>query len=189
VPDTTLPYSDATSGQIGFAQQLRVNDAVANNAALMRDGTHALPDTPGGPSAFMPNPPGGPAGFATLLDRVLDHSLGETAREGVTWPPIASGGMGPDGSLSSPFIPPRSIGEYAATVTGMQSGDRAAATAARERAEGLKAGMDARFQRESGVDPDAEMAALIRLQNAYAANARVMNTAQQMWEQLQAIGR
>jgi flagellar hook-associated protein 1 len=189
VPDTTLPYSDAASGQIGFAQQLRVNDTVANNAALMRDGTHAVPDTLGGASAFTPNPPGGPAGFATLLDRVLDHSLGETAREGVTWPPIASGGMGPDGSLSSPFIPPRAIGDYAATVTGMQSGDRAAATAARERAEGLKAGMDARFQRESGVDPDAEMAALIRLQNAYAANARVINTAQQMWDQLQAIGR
>lgn len=189
VPDTSLPYNDPAGGQIGFAQQIRISDAVAGNPALMRDGTHAVPDAPGGASAFTPNAPDGPAGFATLLDRVLTHSLGETVREGVTWPPIASGGMGPDGSLSSPFIPPRAIGDYAATITGVQSGDRAAATAARERAEGLKAGMDARFQRESGVDPDAEMAALIRLQNAYAANARVMNTAQQMWEQLQSIGR
>lgn len=189
VPDTSLPYTDATSLQIGFARQIRVNDAVAGNATLMRDGTHAVPDTPGGASAFTPNPPGGPAGFATLLDRVINHSLGDTVRSGVTWPPIASGGIGPDGSLSSPFIPPRTIGDYAATLTGVQSGDRAAATAARERAEGFKAGMDARFQRESGVDPDAEMAALIRLQNAYAANARVMNTAQQMWEQLQSVGR
>jgi flagellar hook-associated protein 1 len=124
-----------------------------------------------------------------LLDRVLDHSLGETARAGVAWSPIASGGIGPDGSLSSPFIPPRAIGDYAATLTGAHTADRAAATASRERAEGLKRGMDARFQSESGVDPDAEMAALIRLQNAYAANARVMNTAQQMWETLQSIGR
>jgi flagellar hook-associated protein 1 len=189
VPDTSQPYSDAASGQIGFAQQIRVNQVVAGNATLMRDGTHAVADAPGGASAFTPNPLGGPAGFATLLDRVINHSLGDTVREGVPWPPIASGGIGPDGSLSSPFIPPRGIGDYAATITGLQSGDRAAATAARERAEGLKAGMDARFQRESGVDPDAEMAALIRLQNAYAANARVLNTAQQMWEQLQSVGR
>ncbi len=189
MPDTSLPYADPASGQVGFAQQIRVNEAVAANSALMRDGTHAVADAPGGASGFTPNPPDGPAGFATLLDRVINHSLGETMRQGVTWPPIASGGLGPNGSLNSPFIPPRSIGDYAATLTGMQSGDRAAATAARERAEGLKAGMDARFQRESGVDPDAEMAQLIRLQNAYAANARVMNTAQQMWEQLQSIGR
>jgi flagellar hook-associated protein 1 len=189
VPDTTLPYTDPASGLVGFAQQLRLNAAVAGNPALMRDGTHAVADAPGGASGFVPNPADGPAGFTTLLDRVLDHSLGETARAGVAWSPIASGGIGPDGSLSSPFIPPRAIGDYAATLTGAHTADRAAATASRERAEGLKRGMDARFQSESGVDPDAEMAALIRLQNAYAANARVMNTAQQMWETLQSIGR
>jgi flagellar hook-associated protein 1 FlgK len=189
MPDTSLPYNDPASRQVGFARQIRLGDAVSGNLALLRDGTHAVPDTPGGATAFTPNPADGPAGFPTLLDRVITHSLGETVRPGVTWPPIASGGIGPDGSLSSPFIPPRAIGDYAATITGVQAADRAAATTARERAEGLKAGMEARFQRESGVDPDAEMAALIRLQNAYAANARVLNTAQQMWEQLQSIGR
>ena len=189
VPDMSLPYADPGSGQVGFALQIRVGGAVAGNPALLRDGTHAVADAPAGASGFTPNPAGGPAGFATLLDRVLNQSLGATARQGVTWPPIASGGIGPDGSLSSPFVPPRTVGDYAATLTSVQSGDRAAATASRERAAGLKAGMDARFQRESGVDLDAEMAALIRLQNAYAANARVINTAQQMWEQLQTIGR
>ncbi len=189
VPDTSQPYTNLASGQMGFSQQIQVNVAVLRNPALIRDGTHVVADTPGGPTAFDPNAPTGPSGFATLLDRVLNHSLGATARDGTTWPPIASGGIGPDGSLNSPFIPARSIGDYAATITGAHSSDRAAATGARERAEGLKRGMDARFQSESGVDPDAEMAALIRLQNAYAANARVMNTAQQMWEQLQSIGR
>jgi len=189
VPDTSQPYTALPSGQIGFAQQIQVNEAVMRNPALIRDGTHVVADMPGGATAFNPNAANGPSGFAILLDRVLNHSLGETAREGTNWAPIASGGIGPDGSLSSPFIPPRSIGDYAATITGAHSGDRAAATSARERAEGLKRGLDARFQSESGVDPDAEMAALIRLQNAYAANARVINTAQQMWEQLQNIGR
>jgi len=193
VPDTSQPYFDKDSGlasdQVGFAQQIRVSLIVTLNPALIRDGTHSVDYTPGGPTAFVPNSVTGPSGFAILLDRVLNHSLGETVRADTNWAPIASGGIGPDGNLSSPFIPPRSIGDYAATITGAHSADRAAATALRERAEGLKRGMDARFQSESGVDPDAEMAALIRLQNAYAANARVMNTTQQMWEQLQAIGR
>lgn len=189
VPNTSLAYHDPASGQIGFAQQIRLNDAVALNPALLRDGTHAVADTPGGPTAFTPNASDGPAGFATLLDRMIDHSLGETVRAGVAWNTIPSGGLGADGSLSSPFIPPRSIERYAAALTGIHTADRASATALRERAEGLKRGLDARFQRESGVDPDAEMASLVQLQNAYAANARVMNTAQQMWEQLQSIGR
>ncbi|MEI6160833.1 MAG: flagellar basal body protein [Roseococcus sp.] len=90
VPDPSLPYTDAASGQIGFAQQIRISDAVAGNPTLMRDGTHAVADAPGGASDFTPNPAGGPSGFATLLDRVTNHSLGETARQGVTWPPIAS---------------------------------------------------------------------------------------------------
>ena len=189
VPDVTLGYPDPAGGQIGFANQIRINAAVATNPALLRDGTHDVADTPGGPSAFTANPAGGPSGFAALLDRIVDHSLGETVREGTNWSPIPSTGLGPDGSLSSPFIPARSVEAYAATLTGAQTADRAAATAGRTRAEGLKAALDARFQNESGVDPDAEVAHLIKLQNAYAANARVMSTAQQMWDSLQGVGR
>jgi flagellar hook-associated protein 1 FlgK len=36
----------------------------------------------------------------------------------------------------------------------------------------------------SGVDVDQEMAAMVMLQNSYAANARVMSAVQQMFEQL-----
>lgn len=189
VPDVSLSYADPASGQIGFANQIRISTAVSSNPALIRDGTHDVVDTAGGPTAFTVNPSGGPSGFATMLDRIIDHSLGETARDGTNWAAIPSSGLGPDGSLSSPFIPARSVEAYAATLTGAQTADRAAATAAKTRAEGLKAVLDARFQSESGVDPDAEMANLIKLQNAYAANARVMTTAQQMWDALQGVGR
>lgn len=189
VPDVSLGYSNPASGQIGFANQIRISTAVVSNPALLRDGTHNVVGTPGGPTAFTTNPAGGPSGFATLLDRVIDHSLGETVSDGVNWAPIPASGLGPDGSLSSPFIPARSVEAYAATLTGAQTADRAAATTAKTRAEGLRAGLEARFQSESGVDPDAEVANLIKLQNAYAANARVMTTAQQMWDALQSVGR
>jgi flagellar hook-associated protein 1 len=184
VPDVTLAYSNQSAGLMGFANAIRVNPAVAQDASLLRDGTHDVVDTPGGPSAFTRNPAGGPQGFTLMLDRVLNHAMGDTVRPGTAWAPLPGGGLGPDGSLNSPFLPPRSLEDYAAILTGAHTADRAAATAARERADGLRRGLDARFQRESGVDPDAEMAAMVQLQNAYAANARVMSTAQQMWDTL-----
>ena len=45
-------------------------------------------------------------------------------------------------------------------------------------------GLEARFAQRSGVDVDTEMAAMVTLQNAYAANARVMSTVQAMWDAL-----
>ena len=44
--------------------------------------------------------------------------------------------------------------------------------------------LEARFAQRSGVDVDAEMAAMVTLQNAYAANARVISTVQRMWDDL-----
>jgi flagellar hook-associated protein 1 FlgK len=184
VPDVTLPYNDPASGMLGFANQIRLDAEVARNPALVRDGTHAVADTLGGPTAFDPNPTNGPQGFSRLIERLLDHAMGDSVRPGTAWASLPSGGLGPDGNLASPFLTPRGLEAYAALLTAAHTGDRAAAGAARERAEALRAGLDARFQRESGVDKDTEMAALIQLQNAYAANARVMSTAQTMWDTL-----
>jgi hypothetical protein len=61
---------------------------------------------------------------------------------------------------------------------------RAEATAAKDNATSMQQGIAARISKQSGVDSDAEMAAMVQLQNAYAANARVMSTAQAMWDAL-----
>jgi len=182
VPDPSLPYPG--SAQIGFAGRIGLNPAVEGNPALLRDGTHAVAATPGGPTAFTPNPPGGPEGFTVLLDRVLDFSFGDSAAAGVPWPSIPTSGLGPDGSLASPFAAPRTLADYAARLTAAQTGDRAAATEAKQQAEDLRSLLEDRFARVSGVDVDAEMAAMISLQNAYAANARVLGTLQSMWDSL-----
>jgi flagellar hook-associated protein 1 FlgK len=182
VPATTGAY--AGSAQIGFAGRIRLNPAVEANPALLRDGTHAVAGSAGGPAAFTPNPAGGPSGFTTLLDRVLDHSLGDKAAAGAPWPAIATGGLGPDGSLASPFAAPATLEGYAARLTAAQTGDRASATAAKEAAADLRTALEARFGDWSGVDVDAEMAGMVALQNAYAANARVLGTVQAMWDAL-----
>lgn len=44
--------------------------------------------------------------------------------------------------------------------------------------------LEDRFQQTSGVNIDTEMANLVQLQNAYAANARVMTTVKDMLDLL-----
>jgi len=102
----------------------------------------------------------------------------------VPWSSIANSGLGPDGTLSSPFATPARLFDYATRVTAVQVGDRAAATAAKDTATTLRDGLAAKFKAASGVDTDQEMALMVTLQNAYAANARVMSTVQTMWDSL-----
>jgi flagellar hook-associated protein 1 FlgK len=116
---------------------------------------------------------------------VLDHGFGPEAAAGAPWPAIRTVGLDPDGALSSPFAAPSGLEAYAARVAAAQTGDRAAATDARTQAEALRTALQTKFGGQSGVDPDAEMAAMVALQNAYAANARVLGTTvQAMWDSL-----
>jgi flagellar hook-associated protein 1 FlgK len=59
------------------------------------------------------------------------------------------------------------------------SADASAATADRLREE-----LGQRVTQQSGVDVDAELAVMLQLQNAYAANARVIAAADEMWRSL-----
>lgn len=182
VPDARAGY--VTGNLAGFAQTIRVNAAIAPNGLAVRDGTHTVIGAPGGPTSFAPNPGGGPAGFTTLIDRVLDHALGDTAAPGTPWSSIASAGLGPDGRLVSGITGARSVEDYATQLVRAQTEARAEATAAKTTATAMQTGIATRIDKQSGVDPDAEMAAMVMLQNAYAANARVLSTAQAMWDAL-----
>jgi flagellar hook-associated protein 1 FlgK len=182
VPDTTLPY--AGSAQLGFAGAMRVSAAVAADATLLRDGTAAVVAVPGGPTAFTPNPPGGPAGFATMIDRVLDHVFGGTLAPGVAHAAVATTGLGPNGQLGSTLSGLVTLEDYAAALVAEQTAQRAQAGEARGRAESLREVLGARIAERSGVDVDEEVAAMVQLQTAYGVNARVIATAQAMWDAL-----
>lgn len=197
VPDPNVGYAAPTSTQIGFAGRIQVNADVRAEVSKLRDGTHIIPpptgSPPGTPNWFTPNPAAsvgppavaaGPAGFTTLIDRILTNSFGEFNSQGSSWGGFATTGLGPNGSLSSPFGMPRTIEQYGILVTAAQTSDSAAAGTAVETAKQLSDGLQARFTRQSRVDVDSEMASLIQLQNAYAANARVISTAQTMWDTL-----
>jgi flagellar hook-associated protein 1 FlgK len=161
-----------------------VNPAVAADPALVRNGTHAVVAVPGGATAFAPNPPGGPAGFAVLLDRVLDFTFGASVAPASAHPAIPTAALGPDGSLVSTLSGLASLEAYGGALVAAQSGARAEAEAARERAGAMGELLGARMQQRSGVDVDREVAAMVELQNAYTINARVIATVQAMWDAL-----
>lgn len=162
----------AQSGYVGLAQTFGVNPAVLANPALVRDGTHAA-------GGFTPNPAGGPAGFTGLIRGVLDRTMG-------TSPAVAAQttGLGPDGTLRARFTPPTTLASFAASFTGAQAQASADAASRLDVEQAAQSTLQARFTSETGVSVDAELAQMVQLQAAYAANARVMAASQAMWTQL-----
>ncbi|HEY8610456.1 MAG TPA: flagellar basal body rod C-terminal domain-containing protein [Roseomonas sp.] len=182
VPDPTASYS--TSGWIGLAGALRVNSAVRADPSLVRDGTHAVTGSAGGPTAFTPNGATGPADFTTLLDRVLNQTFGTEVSAGNPQPGFTTTGLGPDGSLSSTLRSGRSLEDHAGRLVATQTAARAGAEEEGASSGDLLSSIESRFAERSGVDMDTELAAMVTLQTAYAANARLVSVVQSMYDTL-----
>jgi flagellar hook-associated protein 1 FlgK len=58
------------------------------------------------------------------------------------------------------------------------------AAAQTDTAKSLRTGLETKLTAVTGVSVDSEMSNMIQLQNAYAANAKVMTAVQDMWTQL-----
>lgn len=178
-PDATAGggYSGAV---VGFAGRIAVSSAISSEPRLLRDGTHAVPAT-----GFVPNPPGGPSGFTGLLDNILNYTFGEvTGPSGTTHPRPPTDQLGPGRNLASSFNPPIRLADHAAAMTGSQAGAASEATSRLTEASASRTRIDLLLQQREGVDVDQEMASLLQLQNAYAANARVLTAVQDMWDAL-----
>jgi len=168
--DVTLP--DLQSGLDQFAQSM-ASKFDLQGLTLFTDTTGAVPAaaTSGFAQGMRVNAavvaapsmlrdgaaPAGPAGSTTLIDHVLDRVLGSGA-----------------GSLA---VAASSLASKHAVL---------AADAGRELATGqaVQSSLDAKLAAGTGVSLDTETADLVRLQSAYAANAKVISAAQAMWTQL-----
>ena len=99
--------------------------------------------------------PAGAAGSTTLINKVLDRVLG-------------SGGLG----------------AAASALVSKHAGLAADAAGQLATGQAVQSSLDAKLAAGTGVSLDTETADLVRLQNAYAANAKVIAAAQAMWTQL-----
>jgi flagellar hook-associated protein 1 len=156
------PYTgtfDGGSQRLGFAARIGINAAIAANpAALVQYGAATLPNDAARPQF--------------ILDALTKTAFAMPPDSGV-------------GGAANPYT--GSIGSFTRAVVETQG--RNAQTAANIDA-GQKIVVNAladKFQATSGVNIDTEMSNLLELQNAYAANARVMSTIRDMLQTLLAM--
>jgi flagellar hook-associated protein 1 FlgK len=160
--DATSPYSGAITStgpqSLGFAGRIAVNPA------LIADPTRLV---------VYQTSPLTPAGDLTRPNFIYDK-LTNASRE-----------FAPQAGIGTPSTPFNgSIPSYLRQMISQQG-------EAAQHADNLKQGQDLvvkslqqRFNDQSGVNVDEEMATLLQLQNAYAANARVMTTVRDLLDLL-----
>jgi flagellar hook-associated protein 1 FlgK len=177
----------SVTAAIGFSLSITVNPAVAGNPAAVRDGTNAVTGSAAGASAFTPNPSGGPAGFTTLIQRVLSFGFGSDVQNGVAQPSAPTKGLGPAGNVALDYSGSGTLGDLATAFTGDAAAKSAGAQTASSNASALQTALTKTFSASSSVSVDQQMGTLVALQNAYAANAKVVSIAQTMWQTLEGM--
>lgn len=168
--DTTLPTLQSKLD--GFAQSLAASFQ-GQGLPLLTDGGGAVP--PAGTAGFsltvqvsaavQANPamlrdgagPAGAAGDTTLINNVLQNVFSSA----VTGLPAQASTL---------------VAGYAALAS------QSKATADTNTA--VRSGLESRLSAVTGVSVDSELAHMIQLQSAYAANAKVITAVQDMWNQL-----
>jgi flagellar hook-associated protein 1 FlgK len=158
---TQIPFSGSLDGRaqtVGFASRIAVNPLLDAD-----------------PSKLVVYDAMTPAGDPTRPLALLDR-LDATNRD---FP------AGPGSGKSGPFR--GSVGGYLQRVISHQGAEAARAGGAREAQAQIVTALQDRLVEHAGVDIDAEMARLIQLQNAYAANARVVQIVDELIDVLMRI--
>jgi flagellar hook-associated protein 1 FlgK len=156
--DAGQPYSAAITASgsqvVGFAGRITINpNLLADPSRLVVFQTS--PQTPAGDAA-RPN---------FILDRITNGQLTFPAQSGV-------------GSAAAPFT--GSLPAFLRQVISRQGEAAESAARLKDGQEVVFNALQQRFDDTSAVNIDQEMSNLLNLQNAYAANARVVSTVQEM---------
>lgn len=156
-------YSGSFDGgrqQTGFANRITVNSAIIDDPARL--------------VAYQTTPPT-PAGDATRPQNLLDRLTGTRADFSAD-----TGIGGPAGYRST-------VSGFLQQIVSFQGAASANAGDAASASEQIVATLQEAYTRDTGVNVDEEMAYLIELQNAYAANARVVSVIDEMIDTLMRI--
>jgi len=156
------PYSGAVDGHLqstGFAGRVSVNSAVAANPSALVQYTSGTAT-------------GDPARPGMLLDRLGNSTFTFGAGTGI-------------GTAANPFT--GSIGDFVGEVLGYR-GEVSQTAEARDTSQQTTVNsLRGRLSQSAAVNIDDEMAHLVELQNAYAANARMMSAIKDLFDLLMKI--
>jgi flagellar hook-associated protein 1 FlgK len=158
-----VPYTGSLDGlgqQLGFAGRISVSGAVIANNALLVQNTTATP-----------------VGDVARVNYLYNQLTNATYADA----PVATSGLG--SSLTG------TVGQLVSQTMTYQGNQAAAAESANSSHADAMTALNSRMNSEYGVDVNGEMARLVQLQAAYAANARVVSAVQAMLNALgQAVG-
>lgn len=182
-----LPGSSTTgltpAGQVGFANVIQVNPQVTADPSAVRDGSHAVAGSVTGASSFTVNTSRGSAD-TTLINRLLDYSFGSDIQDGVNQADLPTTGLGLNGTLTAPYSGDGDLDTLASTVTSSQASTISQASDDLTTETAVQTSLTSRVASVSGVSVDDEMSSIVALQNAYAANAKVVAAVQTMFSSL-----
>ncbi|RYD28878.1 MAG: flagellar hook-associated protein FlgK [Lysobacteraceae bacterium] len=107
-------------------------------------------------------------------------------RDGSTGQPLQSGDNSTVQNVLNTVFPSTMAGavSQASTLVAGFAQQSTQATTAATSSTALRTGLDTRLAARSGVSVDTELAQMVALQTAYAANAKVITAVQSMWQQL-----
>src|SRR3984885_11629798 len=163
--DGTQPITGALTST-GGTQTTGLAGRISVNSALL--------NSPGNLVAYSASTTAGDATRPSLLlNQISTASLTYSAGTGI-------------GTAQAPYS--GTLSQYLSQVVSVQSQAANAATNLQQGQDTVLTALQQRFNSQSGVNIDTEMSNLIALQNAYAANARVMSTIQSMMQTLLQIG-
>jgi flagellar hook-associated protein 1 FlgK len=165
---SALPFftdgADLYTGAISASgsQSVGLAGRIAVNPNLLAD-----------PSKLVVFSSGGSAGDSTRPDFIYEQITGQA---------FAFGSETGLGNATSPFV--GDITTYLRQVLAQQGEAASNASSLAQGQEVVVNALKQRFSEQSGVNVDQEMAALLTLQTAYGANARVMSTVKEMFDML-----
>ncbi len=157
--DGSQPYSasfDGGSQKAGFAGRITVNASLLNDSSLLV--LHSTSPATGS---------GDPARPLELLARFNDTSFAFAPGTGI-------------GGANTPLS--ATIGEFGQRIVNFQGQQSQIALAGQDAQAIVVGALNDRFLGDTAVNVDNELARLTELQNAYAANARVMSVVQELMD-------
>jgi flagellar hook-associated protein 1 len=152
----TGSFETGLSQRVGYGERITVNPAIANNIAHL-----------------VKYDPATPNGDATRPNFIYDR-LTKTTR---IFSPTT--GIGTNGN---PFN--GTVAEFARRVVEDQGANSTNAKSLNEGQQVVVKALEKKFSDQSGVNIDEELSELVQVQNAYAANARIMSTVRELFDTL-----
>lgn len=169
----------------GLSSAITVNPSVIATPSSITNGNLTITDSTG--ATIAPNPPTGPAGYTTLIQNVLAYAFGVNAASGGAQPSATNTYVNAGGTATLPYSGSGSLGSIANNFAANEADVSSNAQTASTSAASLATALTGQASATSGVSIDQQMGLLVTLQNSYAANAKVVSIAQQMWQAQEAM--